>query len=186
MNTTPNQKISQLLDNDLNRDDALELLRKLSSDAELRATLGRYAAIGHVLKSREFCMAQPDFARSVAARLQHEPAYLVAKPRSLITRNDKLLALAASVAVVAVLAASGTSKDQASVSMHRPAALQLVQHRRVPADRQLVAQSAPQNGPQHPLNKRISEYLQAHNSSVYAETGAHYAPLASVTTYPQK
>jgi len=39
---------------------------------------------------------------------------------------------------------------------------------------------------QYPLNKRINDYLQAHNSSVYTNGEANFQPLARVTAYSHK
>ena len=58
--------------------------------------------------------------------------------------------------------------------------LQVAQH-------QLPEQSpTPVEATQYPLNKRINDYLQAHNSSVYTNGEADFQPYARVTAYSHK
>ena len=73
------------------------------------------------------------------------------------------MALAASVAIVAVIA-------ERSLEPPFKAAATLQ-----------VAQPEP-----YPLNKRINDYLQAHNSSVYTNGEADFQPLGRVTAYSDK
>jgi sigma-E factor negative regulatory protein RseA len=76
------------------------------------------------------------------------------------------MALAASIAIVAVIA--GRSID---LSFKATSTLEVAQ------------QQLPE---QYPLNKRINDYLQAHNSSVYTNGEVDFQPYARVTAYSDK
>jgi len=190
MNKVLNKKISQFLDDDLDCDEALDLLQKMQWDADAANTLNRYEAISHALKTHELVMIKSDFSAKIAEQIQQEPFYLLPgfslSPHgpTVISRH-KLLALAASVAVIAVLAVRGINNP----AEHRspPSALQVAKLRSEQAPKPvLYAHQAVQPEEQYPLNKRINDYLQAHNNSVYTNGEADLAPLASVTAYRQK
>jgi sigma-E factor negative regulatory protein RseA len=90
--------------------------------------------------------------------------------------------VAASIATVAIIA----GRNMNDLSQHSKAAstIQVAQYQlpKQPSKPVLLAnQSA-----QYPLNKRINDYLQAHNSSVYTNGEANFQPNARVTAYSQK
>jgi len=186
MNKALNQKISQFLDDDLDYDDALDLLQKMQWDADIANTRNRYETISHALKTHEFLTVNADFSAKISAQIQQEAFHLLPgrnKPAA-ISRN-KILALAASVAVIAVLAARGVNDPTGRIN--RPPALQVAQQQSGSAPKPAIyAHQSAQAGAQYPLNKRINDYLQAHNSSVYANGEADLAPLGRVTAYRQK
>lgn len=186
MNEALNQKISQFLDDDLDADDALDLLQKMQADAELIRTFNRYEAISHVLKNHEFLAIKPDFSASIAEQIQQEPFYLLPKRRpTIIPPHYKSLALAASIAVIAVFAVRGINHPAERINP--PSTLQVAQRQAVQAQKPVIhARRSAQPQEQYPLNKRINDYLQAHNNSVYTHGETDFAPLASVTAYRQK
>ena len=95
-------------------------------------------------------------------------------------RPHKLIALAASIAIVAVIAGRSMNDDQfKSASVVQVAQQQLPEQPSTPV---VYANQAAQ----YPLNKRINDYLQAHNSSVYTNGEANFQPYARVTAYSQK
>jgi len=89
--------------------------------------------------------------------------------------------LAASIAIVAVIA----GRSMNDLDQHFKAASPV----RV-AQQQLSEQPNPvvyaKQAAQYPLNKRINDYLQAHNNSVYTNGEANFQPYARVTAYSQK
>ncbi|MDO9106769.1 MAG: RseA family anti-sigma factor [Methylovulum sp.] len=185
MNKALNQKISQFLDDDLDAGDALDLLQKMQWDADAANTLNRYEAISHALKTNEFLAVSPDFAAKIAEQIQQEPFYLLPGRRPATVSRHKLLALAASVAVIAVLAMRGVNNQAGHTQ--QPSGLQVAQQPSVqPAKVAAYTRQPAQLQEQYPLNKRINDYLQAHNNSVYTNGGADFAPLTSVTAYRQK
>ncbi|MDP2902057.1 MAG: sigma-E factor negative regulatory protein [Methylovulum sp.] len=182
MNKALNQKISQFLDDDLDVDGALYLLQKIQSDADTANTLKRYQAVSHALKTNQFLMANTDFSAKIIAQIEQEAFYLSPKHKPTITHNRKLIALAASIAVIAVLTARGINNPnplstlQVATQQHTEQASKSVNY----------AHLSGSNQEQYPLNKRINDYLQAHNNSVYTQGEADLAPLSRVTAYQQK
>jgi sigma-E factor negative regulatory protein RseA len=176
-----NQKISQFLDNELDHDEALILLQKMQLQSELQDKMNRYEAISHAMKTDIFLAAESDFSTKIRQQIQQEPVYLLPQHKP-IKRGPKLIALAASIAIVAVIAGrSMNDPDQYS----KPASIAHVTQHRLPeqsSDPVVYANQAAQ----YPLNKRINDYLQAHNSSVYTNGEANFQPFARVTAYSHK
>ena len=98
-----NQKISQFLDNELDHADALNLLQIMQSQPELQDKMNRYEAISHALKTDVFLAAKSDFSAKIHQQIQQEPFHLLPQRKS-FKRTHKLMALAASIAIVAVIA----------------------------------------------------------------------------------
>ncbi|MGJ0486170.1 MAG: sigma-E factor negative regulatory protein [Methylomicrobium sp.] len=178
-----NNKLSQLLDDELPYEEALNLLQKMRIDSQLADKMRRYEAVSHALKNDDLLVAaRPDFISSVSSQIQLEPAYLItnADPRSVhqrrFTRSQKIAAAAASVAVIAFAS-----------QMRRPE----------PATKMLVATIKPSTNPvsktetskmprdTSPVNRQINDYLQAH-SSIYTNGQVDLYPYAQVTHYSQK
>lgn len=183
------QKISQFLDDELDSHQALGLLKNLQSSPELQATYKNYEAISNALKTEVFVGASADFASKIHQQIQQEPIYFLPQKKS-AKPTYQCLAIAASVAAVAVLAgrqlltmqppgAVATPVVVAKQTPVQPAPLQIAQQQ---------ASKATVDPNPIPLNKRINDYLQAHNNSVYTNGGATTTlqPYARVTTYSQK
>jgi sigma-E factor negative regulatory protein RseA len=172
-----NQKISQFLDNELDHVQALDLLKKMQSQSEVQDKLNHYEAISYALKTEVFLAVESGFSASVRQKIQQEPAYLLPQ-RKPNKRSHKLLALAASIAIVAVIAERGMNSP--AEQLKAAVTLQVAQEQ--PPKPVVYAHQAEQP----PLNARINDYLQAHNSSVYTNGEANFQPLARVTAYSQK
>ena len=177
MHVDLNQKISQFLDNELDHDDALYLLKKMQSQPELKDKFIRYQAISHAMKTDTFLLTKADFSTKIRQQIQQEPVYLLPQQK-LSRRNHRKIAIAASIVMVAVIA--GRNMNNPGQHPDAASALQVAQ-----------GQSHEQSGKavesaQYPLNKRINDYLQAHNSSVYTNGEANFQPFARVTAYSQK
>jgi sigma-E factor negative regulatory protein RseA len=180
-----NPKISQFLDNELDHVNALSLLRKIQMQSELQDKLNRYEAISHAIKTDVFLLTQPDLATKIHQQIQKEPHYLLPQQRfqkEPLKSNHKHIAVAASLALVAVIAGSNVNRTD----QHSKAAsvIQVAQQQlpKQPSNPVVYA-----NKTEHyPLNKRINDYLQAHNSSVYTNGEANFQPFARVTAYSQK
>ena len=177
-----NQKISQFLDNELDNDEALTLLQKMQLQSELQDKLNRYEAISHAMKTDVFLTTESDFSARIRQQIQQEPVYFLPQHKP-IKRDSKLIALAASIAIVAVIAGRSIN-NQSQHSKVASTAQVVAQHR-------LLEESSNHNvyakqAAQYPLNKRINDYLQAHNSSVYTDAEATALPYARVTTYSHK
>lgn len=172
-----NQKISQFLDNELDHDEALALLQKMQLQPELQDKLYRYEAISHALKTDVFLAVDSGFSARIHQQIQQEPFYLLPPSKS-IKRRHKLIALAASIAIVAVI--TERSMNNPAEQLKASSTLQVAQQQ--PPKPVVYAHQAEQA----PLNARINDYLQAHNSSVYTNGEADFQPFARVTAYSQK
>ena len=183
MNNSLNQKISQFIDHDLNDDDALDLLETLQRDQNLENTLKRYAAISHALKSQEFLVVKADFSARITQEIQQEPYYVQPRKRAVTIRYPVHFALAASIAGLAILATpifdndflfnpSNTSLPIAQKSSGQTLTASLSEHHFAQAH------------DKYPLNKRINDYLQAHNARIDNELDL--APVTRVTHYSPK
>ncbi|MFZ2726518.1 MAG: sigma-E factor negative regulatory protein [Methylococcaceae bacterium] len=95
------QKISQFLDNELEIDEALELLHTMQHKEDLHHKMQRYQAISHALKSQVFLPVKTDFSARIAQAIheyeEHHP--------TLLTKTFKpfWLTLAASATFLAVI-----------------------------------------------------------------------------------
>lgn len=172
-----NKQISEFLDDELNQYEALSLLKKIKSSPDLKSKLSRYEMISHALKNEVFIGPDPDFSARVSKAIRHEPAYLLPQAKK-SKHTRKIVAAAASVAILTVI--TGTSIHQ-PITETRTASLMQDPVSASNAPIALVRQS--QN---YPINQRINEYLQAHNSSVYTNGQANFQPYARVTAYSQK
>ena len=183
-----NQKISQLLDNELNQDETLDILQKIQADSELINKMNRYEAISHVLKTDVFLYPSPDFSAKVNEQIQNEPFYLLPRNHVLaqkkpFTRNNKIVALAASLTVIAIIS---TQDINFSDNKTKPSSvIQLAEQKTAATSSKESA--ALRKNEQYPLNARINDYLQAHNNSVYTSGEAtNYRPFTTVSAHSQE
>jgi len=178
MNDELKQHISEFLDDELDHAASLDLLQTMQKNPELINALNRYATISQALKSNQFSLVAADFQAKIAAQIEQEAFYLIPqRKRKAVKHHYKIIALAASLAVIAVI--STRSLDNPTTRPIAANALQLAQQStsqktELPVDKQLEA---------YPLNARINDYLQAHNNSIYTDGQADFRPLAKVTAY---
>jgi sigma-E factor negative regulatory protein RseA len=172
-----NQKISQFLDNELDHVHALNLLKKMQLQSELQDKLHRYEAISDAIKTDVFLLTNSDFSTKIRQQIQQEPIYLLPQHKP-IKRGYKVIALVASIVIVAVIAERGMNNQ---VEQLKAASTLQVAQQQEPKPVVYAHQAE-----QPSLNTRINEYLQAHNSSVYTNGEANFQPFARVTAYSQK
>ena len=176
-----NQKISQFLDNELDHVQALNLLKKMQLQSELQDKLNRYEAISHAMKTDVFLVTKADFSTKIRQQIQKEPVYLLPQQKP-FKRSHKQIAVAASIAIVAVIA--GRSMNGPDQHFKAASTVQVAQHQQPEQSAKPLVYA--NQAAQYPLNKRINDYLQAHNSSVYTNGEANFQPFARVTAYSQK
>jgi sigma-E factor negative regulatory protein RseA len=185
-----NEKISRLIDADLNYNETLALLKQVQSDDALKAKMCRYQAISEALKTDQFYQVKSDFSNQIFQALQQEPTYLLPsfKPQqhlpspSKYSNRNKLFAVAASSVAAAILVGYNIFNDK---QINGPQNLAKIST--YPA--QLVAtNSKPDKSKpdRQPLNAQFNDYLQAHNNSVYTNGEANFQPYAKVTSYDQR
>jgi sigma-E factor negative regulatory protein RseA len=104
MNETLNEQISALVDDELVAAEQALLIRRLAGDPELCQRLSRYQLISDALRDDLPRHVDPGFQMRVHAALRQEPAVLAARTGLAgLLKPVAGLAIAASVAVVAVL-----------------------------------------------------------------------------------
>jgi sigma-E factor negative regulatory protein RseA len=148
-----NEKISELMDGELDRDDALRLIRQLAADETRRSVWDEYHLIGDSLRGEAAGEAQRlrTSREAIFARLAAEPTVLaphaIAHPK-VEKRTRIALAMAASVVAVSAVAIVGF-KQQGGVV----------------APVQMVQQGAPKpiaNAPLSASEVRVNDYLAIH------------------------
>ena len=174
-----NQKISQLIDNEISPGEALSLLHKMQTQSRLLDKMFRYEAISHALKSEVYLSPPSDFTERVRQQIQHEPAYLLPQHKPFL-RSYKILALAASIAVVAVIASRSMN---APVETFQAPAIAVAEP---PAQESPPLSVSAQQLEQEQVNMRFNDYLRAHSDSVYINGQANFQSYARVAAYGRK
>lgn len=156
-------ELSALFDGELEPHEVSPLMRPAVDDPEMREAWQTYALIGEQLR-REYS-GEPDLTAAVMARIREEPVVLAPRNIARPARHHPLLALAASVAGVAVvgwlaivdnLKTPGFSGGVAAVSP-APTFARVAD---VPQKTTVAAKPAEQK----PLRGEINEYLLAHHT----------------------
>jgi sigma-E factor negative regulatory protein RseA len=101
------EQVSAFLDGELPSSETELLLKRLTRDAELRESFGRYTLIGECMRDSGQVRLSRGFAARVNRAIDGEPAVAVSEPQRATSRWWRPLggaAVAASVAVVAVIA----------------------------------------------------------------------------------
>lgn len=179
MNNEIKQHISEFLDDELDSPAALSLLKQAMSNPEIGATLNRYTAISQAIKNERIFWDDQSFCQQVSERLKQEPVYLLpqrTKPDT-IQRKHKVLAVAASAALVAVLSSQTVMKAVTPPTDNTGFAVAELSAN----ETQMKTQA--KDDETTPLNERISDYLQAHNNGIYTSGDPDYKPLVKVTAY---
>jgi sigma-E factor negative regulatory protein RseA len=96
------EKLSALVDNELDELDERRVMKALENDADLRQTWERYHLVRSVLHQDLDVLVPSGMAARVAARIESEPANVASFRRRKISHVAGTLAMAASVAVIAV------------------------------------------------------------------------------------
>ncbi len=172
-----NQKISQYLDGDLDRSDAVQLLKTLQQDEQLQTKLQRYIVAQQALKSTPVMMAESDFLSKVRQELEHEPIHFQAKPRAVKpAHKTPIWALAASVAALAVIVPAWMK----ATVVNPNASMLMVQ------EQPKTTSESSERVRVYPVNQRFQDYLQAHNGSLYTNGAAKLQGQTQLASYDQK
>jgi sigma-E factor negative regulatory protein RseA len=127
MSDSVKEQLSACLDGELADQEMDLLLKRVSRDAELRQSLGRYAVIGEALRGQVRTPTK-DFSDRLMASIESEPAIEpVRERRSAVSRNKFVrplsgIAIAASVAI-AVLSIQRIAQPPAAESVAPAAAM---------------------------------------------------------------
>lgn len=96
------EKLSALVDNELDELDERRVMKALENDTDLRQTWERYHLARSVLHQELEVLVPSGMAAQVTARIESEPANVASFRRRKISRLAGTLAMAASVAAIAV------------------------------------------------------------------------------------
>lgn len=115
------ERISCLIDGELERGDAEALLDSVCSDPDLRKQWTQLHLVGDALRSSEVAAGHAEsFCTRVAAALAHEPTVLAPRPRAAKPYSRRWLvpgvAVAASVAALGFIALPMVNQTQAPVT----------------------------------------------------------------------
>jgi sigma-E factor negative regulatory protein RseA len=154
-----NEKISALMDGELDRDEAMQVIRGLGSDTERRDSWDHYHLIGETLRgsSSGEVTRRRQCAAAIFAKLAQEPTVLAPsaiKVAPVEKRTRMALAMAASVVTVSAIAVVAFKQQNGTV-----------------ASVQLVQQVAPRPVGITPNSAevRVNDYLAIHRQFANAE-----------------
>ncbi|WP_347986829.1 sigma-E factor negative regulatory protein [Methylomonas sp. AM2-LC] len=167
-----NEKISLLIDDELQSDKALSLLRTLGQDDALKQRLQRYQLISQVLKNDSCYVLDKHFADKIHQQISYEPTFMLPRKKSsLISFNWQKagLALAASITLAVVWVAYKVDTQKNPYTLQPAMAINMQQ------PNTLV-----------PLNPHFNDYLQAHDNAVYSSDVYRTQPYARVVGYQEQ
>ena len=161
------EKLSLLVDDQLDNAQAVDLLKAMQQDEQLQVKFRRYALISQALKSEQCSLASHDFADKIHQQLKSEPIYFLPRRKNAEIVKKSALAVAASV----VLAVVWLSSSQLQKQVQPYADVNSIAQRSVQAEQ---------------MNARFKEYLQAHDNVWYVNDSVGNQPYARLASYQQK
>lgn len=161
-----NKKISLLIDDELESQPALSLLKAIQSDESLKNKLLRYQLMSQVLKNEECLLMDSEFVDKIHQEIRNEPSYFIPARSSKFNWQKTGLAVAASVALAVVWMVN--RMDRQSHGYPEPA-IAFTASPPIQADAALV---------------HFDDYLQAHDNDVYVNN-VRAQPYARVVGYQQ-
>jgi sigma-E factor negative regulatory protein RseA len=162
------EKISLLIDDELDTGKALSLLKNIQQDQTLQNKLQRYQIISQVLKNETSCVLEPGFADKIHNKIKAEPVIFLPVKKAGFNWQTTGLALAASIALFMVWAYNRLDNP------HDPYANQVMAN----------ISPLPMNAA-NVFNDRFNDYLQAHDNRVYNSQVGRVPPYARVVDYQQ-
>jgi len=170
------QRISLLLDAELDGRDNPVLLDKLERDEELKATWQRYHLIGQVMRSPGGMLADADFAARVSALIQDEPTVMAPRwnalrAESTTRRKVVTFALAASLASVAVLIGKSLTDNAGDfyALSAKPQAVASIDSNSVESGKKMA-------------DEQFNDYLLMHNETAYMAGSAGMMPYVRLVS----
>jgi sigma-E factor negative regulatory protein RseA len=167
MQAQKHEKLSLLVDDQLDKAQALSLLKSVQRDPELQAKLQRYALISQALKAEKANVASMDFAERIKQELKSEPVYFL--PQKKPADNVKKVSLA--VAASAVLAVVWLSAAQLKNQTQSPTGVNAVAQNTIQAEQ---------------MNAHFKEYLQAHDNAFHVNSNVGVQSYARMASYQSK
>lgn len=163
-----NEKLSQLIDDELDSQQALSLLQTLQNDGLLKDKLRRYQIASQVMKTGEYSHVTSDFVDKIHEQIRQEPTYFLPQKKSAVNWQKAALAIAASVALAVVWVSSKVDKQ-----MHNPL-----------GSVEMMAQGKDVSAEE--MHARFKDYLEAHDNAMYVNSVQAGQPYARVVGYRQE
>jgi sigma-E factor negative regulatory protein RseA len=164
-----NERISLLIDDELDKEQALSLLKAIQTDEALTLKLQRYQLLGQVLKNQPSHLPDARFAEKIHQQIQKEPIHFLPARKTAFNWQVTGFAIAASTLLAVVWLVSKI--DSRSYSFQPP---------------QLASSASLQQHQPDIATSRFNDYLQAHDNSVYINNVARVQPYARVVGYQQE
>lgn len=161
------EKLSLLVDDQLDDAPALSLLKSVQRDKELQAKLRRYALISQALKSEQTSVASLDFVENVKQQIKQEPIYFLPQQKPKDNFKKASLAVAASMVLAVVWVSAGKLQNQAQPYT-------------------TVNNVAQQTLQEEQMNAHFKEYLQAHDNVWYVNNNVGVQSYARLASYQSK
>jgi sigma-E factor negative regulatory protein RseA len=195
MNDDLNLKLSLFLDDELAKDESVNLLELVQQQPELKTRLQRYELVSNVIKSENFIHAEPDFVSKVSQSIKQEAVVFAPAWRQRKSGFQTLSAIAASVAIIAIIAFGGisltpeTSPPPSTVAANNKAVkekitLAVAEEKLVIKDKPII--TAAINDEKTNVDPRFIEYLAAHDNSLYAAGSPGLQSYARVVSNGQR
>lgn len=161
------EKLSLLVDDQLDDAPALSLLKSVQRDKELQAKLRRYALISQALKSEQTSVASLDFVENVKQQIKQEPIYFLPQQKPKDNFKKASLAVAASMVLAVVWVSAGKLQNQVQPYT-------------------TVNNVAQQTLQEEEMNAHFKEYLQAHDNVWYVNNNVGVQSYARLASYQSK
>ena len=180
MTDEPRQRLSALQDGELAPAQLPGLLDALTADSELRACWERYTLIGQAIRGEAITPEARILADRVRTTLTTEPTILCPRRPERVSRRWSRrhytgLALAASLALVAVLTTPRFLGEAVDPALVDPVATRLIERESVPLQR--WNQERPE------LASKLDRYLVTHHATAPATGAKGLLPYAMLVGY---
>ena len=204
MNTEINQKISSLLDGELNASEEEALLIKMRKDGELVNTLNRYQMASQVLKDDTCITVNKSFLDNIKQAVDEEPHYLLPKKKAsnVLTGawGKASLAIAASTIFAVVLVSQKVGLDNTQPNV--PVVAEVAAPANVPAlaadatkmvqpdsmrtlmktESQIEVAGGLEDTRQEIQHERLKAYLKQHSDKLYTYESLKFQPHVRVVS----
>ncbi len=169
--------MSMLVDDELDSEEALQVLSQIRNNPELREKWNRYQSMSYSLRHDSVVLPKPTFFDAVNQALESEATVIgpmIANEKRVQNIPAVVLALAASVVGVAIFSWSNFATNLetplkstvAAQTVESPATVQKVQLAKAPE-----------------VPERLNDYLITHDESTYSSGTQSMLPYARVVSY---
>jgi len=162
------EKLSLLLDGELNKDESLKLLDLVETDPELKRRWRRYCVANAVLQEKSAIVPDKRFVERVSTAVAKEPTILAPPAKARIREKVVTRALAAVLAMVAVLVGKSFLEHSPTDGAHLIAK---AQQGTVLAD-----------GNASSMDPDFQDYLVLHNETAYLAGAQGMLPYARLVS----